>query len=414
MPELVLLDDKRPQVIAVGTSVRKPAAILRYYLDGLAHQILPPNTTLLPIFVLDGCDAEARAVIYPWVEACGGVILDDVVERTPDFADDHPDSHQWSESAMRRVGAAKDRIIAEARRRDVDFLWFCDADLICDPMTLQSLLATPGPIATAVYWTRWSARAAETREIHAAPQVWLKHPYQLHGAGLQEHEFRSKLANRQLLKVTGYGACTLIGRRALNAGVSFAPVAGVPQHGLMAGEDRQFCIRAQMLHLDGWADAWPDIFHIYHTTDLAKAPEYAARLNATRQTHATLGDLVNLTIQPVEPIPWAGGGYTAVPPQHVRGRLGTLSLAPELEEVIYDLAVGEHRIVPVHFPVHYDVPFYRGRRRLIRVTLNDTKPLGWAPVLETEILRGTRSGGALRTTDYTSRQLDGMREIANG
>lgn len=419
MPELVLLPTAKDTVIAVGTSIRKPAEVLRHYLASLAAQELPERTRLLPIFVLDGCDADAARLIddfcanYP-----GAVVLPNGAPRPPqpDFDDAHPDSHQWSESAMVRVGQNKDWIIARARELGVDALWFCDADLICDTTTLKSLLAAPGPITSAVYWTRWSTRAAETREIHAAPQVWLAHPYQLHGAGYEEHEFRAALAARRLVRVAGYGACTLIQRRALDAGVSFAPVAGVPRDGLMAGEDRQFCVRAQQLHLDGWADAWPDIFHIYHPTDVAKAPEYAARLTQ-RVPHLNVSgaaDLVNLTIQPIEPIPWQGGGFTAIPPQHIRGRLDALKLQPELEEAVYDLARGESRIVPVHFPVHYEVPFYRGKRRLIRVTLNDVKPLGWAPTLEDEMLRGTRSGAALRTVDYTTRQLDGMREVSGG
>ena len=414
MVDLALLPEHQPRVIAVGTSVRKPVAVLRHYLASLAAQELPPNTTLLPIFVLDGADADAAALLRDWIKERNGVLLDDALPNAADFSDAHPDSHQWSESAMRRVGESKDRIIAAARRLNVDALWFCDADLICDTTTLKSLLASPGPITTAVYWTHWSARTTETRESYAAPQVWLRHPYDLKGAGYAEHEFRAKLAARGLLKVAGYGACTLLSRRALEAGVSFAPVAGVPQQGLMAGEDRQFCIRAQMLHLDGWADAWPDIFHIYHPTDIAKAPEYAARLAVPHAQRAGFGDLVNLTIQPIEPIPWGGGGFTAVPAQYLRGRLGALPLAPELEEAVYDLARGEARIVTVHFPVHYEVPFYRGKRRLIRVTLNDCKPLGWAPTLEDEVLRGTRSGAALHRANYTERQIAGMAEAVHG
>lgn len=408
MIDLAVLPDAREKIIAVGTSIRKPAAILRHYLAALVRQELPPATRLLPIFVLDGADAEASMLVRSWCAERDGVVLSDAPLGAPDFSDAHPDSHQWSETAMRRVGAHKDAIIAEARRRDVDALWFCDADVICDTTTLKALLAAPGPITTAVYWTRWSARAIETQPVHAAPQVWLKHPYQLHGAGLAEHEFRARLADRQLLKVAGYGACTLIAKRALDAGVSFAPVAGVPQQGLMAGEDRQFCIRAQMLHLDGWADAWPDIFHIYHPTDVAKVEAELPRLSAPHASRATFGDLVNLTLQPIEPIPWQGGGYTAVPPQYVRGRLGALPLQPELEEAVYDLKRDEARIVAVHFPVHHEVPFYRGKRRLIRVTLNDCKPLGWAPTLSEEVRRGMRS------IDYTQQQLDGMVEIAHG
>ena len=181
----------------------------------------------------------------------------------------------------------------------------------------------------------------------------------------------------------------------------------------MAGEDRHFCIRARALHLSAVADPWPDIYHIYHLpTDLTHAPEYGARLNRA-ESRPEFGGLVNLTLQAVEPVPWQGGGWTAIPPQYVRGRLGSIPLMPELEEAVYELRVGESRIIPVHFPVHYEVAPYRGQRRLIRVTLNDCKQNGWAPVLEQEILKGARGGAAIRAVDYTARQLAGMREVAS-
>jgi hypothetical protein len=411
--QLAPLPDIRPTRIVVGTTVRKAAPVLRFYLQSLAWQRLPKGVELAFVFVDDNVDVESSRILAEFVQQRGGTVLGGVPATQQDFSDQHADSHQWSVSAMVRVGANKDKVLAEARRLDADYVWFADADLICDPMTLASLLSCATDIATAVYWTRWSARGTETRKVHAAPQVWLKHPYTLEGNGMAEWEFRERLAKRQLTPVAGYGACTLINRRALEAGVSFAPVPGVPMEGLMAGEDRHFCIRAQQLHLSAVADPWPDIFHIYHLpADLQHAPEYAARLNRA-ESRPEFGGLVSLTLQAVEPVPWSGGGWTAIPPQRIRGRLGALPLMPEIEEAVYDLTVGESRIIPVHFPVHYEVPAYRGQRRLIRVTLNDCKPMSWAPVLEDEMLQGARSCAAIRTVDFNTRQLEGMREVAN-
>ena len=410
---LAPLPEKRPTRILVGSTIRKPAAVLKFYLDALAAQEVPPNVELHPIFVDDNVDAESSKMLRDFeIAGRASIVTRAEAAPAPDFDDQHPESHQWSPSAMGRVGRSKDLILDYARRNDFDGVWFADSDLIVESRTLANLLAAPGPITTAVYWTRWSAATTETRKVHAAPQVWLKHPYDLAGAGYAEHEFRDRLARRQLTKVAGYGACTLISKQALQAGVSFAPVPGVPLVGLMAGEDRHFCIRAQRLHLDGWACPWNDIFHIYHPSDLARAPEMAARLNAAGLTRARFGDLVNLTVQPIEPVPWHGGGWTAVPPQYVRGRLGAVALVPELEEAVCDMAQGETRTLPVHFPVSYPVPYYQGRRRLIRVTLNDVKPHSWAPVLDEEMIVRKQSGAAQRTLDYTERQVAAMQETA--
>lgn len=316
---------------------------------------------------------------------------------------------------MQRVGAHKDAILARARALNADAVWLCDADLICDNTTLASLSAVDSPIASAVYWTRWARGTSETQRIHAAPQVWLSHPYGLAGNGWTESEFRDRLARRTLTPVRGYGACTLISRHALHAGVGFARLPDIQPVGLMAGEDRHFCLRAERLHIPAVADPWADIFHVYHAAeDTPRIPEMEARLSTPHPRQVTLGALVSLKIQPLEPLPHGGGGWTMIPPQFVRGRVGALPLVPELEEAVYGLERSKDVTVPVHFPAHYPITYYAGKRRLLRMTLIDTKPYGFAPVLEDEMFVGPRSGAALRTVDYTQLQLDGMREVARG
>jgi hypothetical protein len=180
---------------------------------------------------------------------------------------------------MGRVGRSKDRILQFARDNRAEAVWFCDADLICDPMTLASLWSVPEQIVCAVYWTRWSKAPEGSPVLHAGPQVWQGHPYILSGNGMEEWELRKRLLDREVVHVYGQGACTLIRREALMRGVSFAPVPGNTGPGLMQGEDRHFCIRAEAMHIKMVADAWPDIFHIYHRPeDEALIPEMQKRL----------------------------------------------------------------------------------------------------------------------------------------
>lgn len=411
--QLMQLPEHRMTTIVVGTSLRKRADILSAYFASLAAQELPPNTRLVPVFVNDGLSIEARAIADAFIHERKGELLRGIPAGGADFSDDHPDTHQWSAPAMARVGANKDRILERARQLNADYVWFCDADLICDTTTLKSMLSVAAPIVTAVYWTRWSRRGSETRKVHAAPQVWLRHPYELSGRGFGEAEFRQRLAERRVTRVAGYGACTLLARVALDAGVSFAQLADVPPVGLMGGEDRHFCIRAERMHLEALADPWPDIFHIYHIAeDVPRIADMQARLSQRHSLIPSFGDLVSLTIEALEPFPRGPGQWQAIPPQRVRGRLGQIPLVIELEEAVYDLERGKDVIVPVHFPAHYPVPYYAGKRRLLRVTLHDTKPFGFPPTLEDELIAGLRSRAFLRSVDYTERQLNGMRENA--
>jgi hypothetical protein len=267
-------------------------------------------------------------------------------------------------------------------------VWFCDADLICDRTTLWSLYhaQTHAPITCAVYWTRWNHT---TPKQPAAPQVWLRHPYQLDGRGMEEAGFRAALQQRDLTPVWGQGACSLIARSVWEAGVTWSPAEGVPQEGLMAGEDRQFCIHAERRHIPMLADPWPDIYHIYRIPeDAERAGVFLGRLGTADEGSPGFGDLVSIHSQPLEPYPQPNGTVIHVGPQSLRGRLGVLPLLPDLEQALYGMKRGEVRIVKAKIPLHWEIPQVRGQERLFRLTLIDHKPFMYPPVLEDDLRVG--------------------------
>lgn len=411
------LPDHRETVIVVGTTCRKPLPILRAHLETLAYQELPDRVRLHYVYVGDFTSEQelAKKYLAEWVTERGGEILRGLPSPINDFAEGPQyDSHQWSLSAMQRVGANKNLIIQRALALKADYLFFCDADLLLDRTTLASLLAAEKAIATAVYWTRWSKRGTETRQVHAAPQVWLRHPYSLDGRGMDEAEFRKRLTDRELTRVWGFGACTLLERRVLEAGIDFSPLPDVPQTGMMAGEDRHFCIKCERAHLEAWADPWPDIQHLYHSEDEELIPEALSRLSTTHRWSPRLGDLVSLRLRALEPVPVSPGKFQHMPPQWVRGRLGALPLAPEIEEALLDMRRGDKRIVRVHFPISHPAPFLRLRTRLVEVSLIDCKDNRPAPVVENELLVGVASGRVMDTTALNESQHESIREVANG
>lgn len=374
---------------------------------------MPPQTELIPCFVDDGLESDALELVKQWTFQRNGVVATGEAAPAGDFTDVHAITHQWSESAMGRVGRNKTGIIQWALDQRADAVWFVDSDLICDRTTLWSLIHANRPIACAVYWTHWQRNPSEGNVVHAGPQVWLNHPYDLHGRGMDAPEFRSTLLSKNLTQVWGQGACTLIQRSVLEAGINFLPVPGVPTVGLMAGEDRHFCIAAELRHIPMWADPWPDIFHIYHLPDdLTKAERMATRLGAVHPPKARVGDAVSLVLEAMEGVPQPSGPPVAIPPQHVRGRLGQLALVPELEEAVQEIGRGESRIIPVHFPVHYPLPQFRGTRRLIRVTVVDCKPWGFPPVVEEELYFTPRSTAYLDGITLTPELHAGVLETA--
>src|SRR5205807_7447923 len=131
--QLAVLPDAHEPLILVGTSVRKPAAVLAPYLASLAWQELPARVKLHYAFVDDGCERDARLLLDEFVQTHGGEVLRGVPGAVGDFSDVHPHTHQWTPSAMRRVGANKNRLLSRALELHADAVWLVDADLICDP-----------------------------------------------------------------------------------------------------------------------------------------------------------------------------------------------------------------------------------------------------------------------------------------
>jgi hypothetical protein len=386
--------------ILVGTSIRKPAHILQAYLHTLAWQILPPNASVSYCFVMDTDEIAACHVMEQFVTEHGGALIRPPVGPN-DTNDQHPVTHQWSPSGMARVGQNKNLILKHALEQRYDAVWLVDADLLCDRTTLLSLWSAKAPIACAVYWTRWHQTA---QKMAAAPQVWLTHPYGLEGRGYDQAEFRRELVERQRIEVWGQGACTLIRISAIEKGVNFDYIPGVPTDGMMAGEDRHFCLRAEGLHLPMFADGWPDIFHVYHPSDAERIPEMLERLGKDHPTHASRGDWVNAILEPLEPVFTPPGSAHLIPPLWYRGLLGSPML-PELEDALLTMTVGETRTIGLHYPAHYPLAQFRGQRRLLKVTLVDAKPWGYAPVVEQELMVGrTTKVMADRTTLSVAQQ----------
>lgn len=402
--------DHRDRLIVVGASVRKPLDILQPHIQSLLWQELPPRTRLHFCWVDDFTPQQADAKDYLRTVAAehGGEVLRGLPGALGDFTDDHPLAHQWSLEAMRRVGQHKNKLLKRALELKADAVFLVDADVLLDRTVLTSLIACDKPIACAVYWTRWSRQTTETQKIWASPQVWLRHPYFLDGRGMDEATFRSKLVKRELTRVWGQGACSLISRRVLEAGIDFAPAPDFPQVGLNAGEDRQFCIKAERSHLDMWADPWGDSFHVYHRADdVPRIPEMLERLGQVHPPSPKLGDLVNVVLTALEPMPQRQPDgsirWMQIAPQPVRGRLGTIAMLPELEAAILGLTRGQEVIVPVHVPIHYPDAYLRGRRRLIRIQLIDTKPLCYPPVLEDDLYM-TPASAPIELTALTPQQ----------
>ena len=171
------------------------------------------------------------------------------------------------------------------------------------------------------------------------------------------------------------------------------------------GEDRHFCHRADSLHVELVADAWPDIYHAYWQDEYEDIPEALERLARVQSGQPQLGDLVSLRLENLE----VG---TSAEVQFQRGRLGQLTLPPEIEERLYSLSPGDSALVKVFFPVHYARKELANKSFIFRVTLYDTKPFSLAPTIDQELLLGANSKTVIDPVGLTSTQANELIDTA--
>lgn len=391
----------KPRVL-IASIVRKPQHVVDALLKTLEAQVVDAEVDYH--FITNYAAGEEAAVITANDRT---TVEKAEAPQQPDYGDGEI-TRKWTPSAFERVALMKDHIIDVAKQKDYDFLWLVDADVLCDKYTLQSMIDCEGPIVSAVYWTQWQLPRKDLKSfIHAGPQVWQRGTYDLTGR-LSEAEFRKRLIERHRLHLPegGLGACTLLRRDALDKGVSFKFFRPNPmgQGGMEEGEDRHFCARAHAMHIPLVADAWPDIYHAYHTAHHERIPTMLERLTADHPEKAGWGDLVSVTIELLEPVRM-GNKMTNVGKRWVRGQLGKLPVLPQVEEALCGMERGDARLLRVHFPMSWPVDAVRGDTRILRICLQDCKPFGYAPTIEEELLQASGSRRYIDTTDLTPEQL---------
>lgn len=169
------------------------------------------------------------------------------------------------------MAAFKNRFLEIAREGNYDYLFLVDSDLVLHPKTLVHLVSLNKDIVAEVFWTSWEPSS------QPLPQVWLGDQYRLFPlqrgeaidekeAARRQQEFLEMLRRPGTYKVGGLGACTLISRRAICRGVSFAEIYNLS----LVGEDRHFCVRAAALGLELYADTCYPPYHIYREADLVQ------------------------------------------------------------------------------------------------------------------------------------------------
>lgn len=272
--------------VLVGSPIRQEPEILSWFFFSLAC-LDTQGIDIDYYFVDDNDDAVCSAIIDTFSVGRNVIVERGHGNLVPYLKDQH--THYWNEQLIWRVAEYKNRMIKHAVDKDYDYLFLVDSDLVLHPATLRQLVSTDKPIVSEIFWTRWQPDQPEL------PQVWLRDQYSLaparRGETLTPQEsarrvaaFLRQLREPGIYEVGGLGACTLIRRDALRAGVSFSQIPNVS----FWGEDRHFCIRAAALGFKLYVDTHYPAFHIYRKADLEGVVEYVRQAQAGRPHHAAI------------------------------------------------------------------------------------------------------------------------------
>jgi len=263
------LDKKR---VLVGSPVYQKPEILDAFLKSLKN--LSKDTISIDyMFVDDNVDENSTGLLAQFEREESNVIIVQGKEHGAYLCND--ESHQWDDILIIEVANYKNSIIDYTIENNYDYLFFVDSDLVLYPNLIEHLKTANKDIISEIFWSQWH------NDRPLEPNVWLFDEYDLVpkrlGEKLSEKEmeirqtkFLNQLRIPGLYEVGGLGACTLISRAALVAGVNFKPIKNLTIH----GEDRFFCIRAAVLGIDLFVDTHYPAYHIYREQDLDGVQDY--------------------------------------------------------------------------------------------------------------------------------------------
>ncbi len=260
--------------VLIASPVRQKPAVLEHFLHGLLR--LDASGLEVEYFFIDNNDdVAASQMLRAFAQRAGAPVhrlrlpVAEAYHRTEAY-------HQWTESLVWRLAAMKDGALHAAREHGFDYAFLVDSDLVLHPQTLQRMVACRRDIVSQVFWTVW------TPDRPPLPNVWYADFYNLYRARRRQElntdeqrrrteAFLSALAFYPgLYRISGLGACTLISRRAIEAGVSFSELRGC----MLAGEDRHFCLRAESLGFPLFADSTLPPLHLYRESELSRVDSY--------------------------------------------------------------------------------------------------------------------------------------------
>lgn len=258
--------------ILIGSPVKQKEGILIEFLTSLCE--INKADCIVDYFFVDDCDESVCSNMLSRFKPDNSRV---VVTKAESIAKDKSnyDLHNWNYTIIDRIAELKNRIIDFACHEDYDYLFLIDSDIVLHVETLQRLLSLKKDIVSNVFWTKISKWDYYEPQVWLMDQRWFFDPSDPRTNNkifrtAKHMEFIEMLKKKGTYKVGGLGACTLISKKALAAGVNFNKLYNIS----FWGEDRAFCIRAVAAGFELYVDTYYPSYHIYRDCYLSGVSDF--------------------------------------------------------------------------------------------------------------------------------------------
>lgn len=216
--------------VLISAPLRQDVDIFLEYQESLDNLIVPDGVEVERYFVVNDCPE-----VIPFIRGEFSILNsgDEYVKTS--------DDHLWTMNNLSKMSTLRNRIIDKAK--EYDYLFSVDTDLILHPETLRTLLNADKDIVSEIFFTADWCNAWDYDQYSPIRPEW---------------------RTEGLYQVGMTGACTLIKRKVLQAGVDYSPI---PNIRYLRGEDRFFCVRAACHGFELWVDTNFPARHLYTRED---------------------------------------------------------------------------------------------------------------------------------------------------
>ena len=257
--------------VLFGAPVRVKHTVLKEFLTGL-EEVEKGNHQAAFYFVDDNADEKSSELLREFAQR-----NDTILKKGSELfqSNDDYDGHNWKFETLAKVTVYKNTIIQYCIDNGFDYLFLIDSDIVLDRRSLLQLLSDNVDIVSNVFWNQWKKNGFMTAQCFWMPDIYLQEsswntmrPFEeSHKIRLDTYE---QMKTPGLYEVDGTGACTLVSRKALKAGVNFTEIPNLK----LLGEDRPFCIRAGALGFKLYMDTHYPAYHCSREIFLDRVDEF--------------------------------------------------------------------------------------------------------------------------------------------